>query len=162
MSPPNSNNSRAAASGVGQGPVAELRRAGDATVSFARIDRLRDSMRGKESLIDELIDLFAADLPKRLSAIAEAIDHADASALALQAHALRGGAANFGANRLDELCSMLEEIGRRGPHAEASAIFSQLRAESARVRDALLARTSQPSQTPPGAHAAQKSSGSSR
>ena len=108
-------------------------------------------MRGKESLIDELIDLFAADLPKRLSAIAEAIDHADASALALQAHALRGGAANFGADRLDELCSMLEEIGRRGPHAEASAIFSQLRAESARVRDALLALRSQPSQAgPPG------------
>ena len=115
-------------------------------VSFARIDRLRESMRGKESLIDELIDLFAADLPKRLSAIAEAIEHADPSALALQAHALRGGAANFGADRLDELCSMLEETGRRGPHAEASAIFSQLRAESARVRDALAALRSQPSQ----------------
>ncbi len=159
MSPPNSNNSRAAASGAGQGPVAESRRSGDAPVSFARIDRLRDWMRVKESLIDELIDLFAADLPKRLSAIAKAIEHPDPSALALQAHALRGGAANFGANRLDELCSMLEEIGRRGPHAEASAIFSQLRAESARVRDALLALRSQPSQAPP---AAQKSSGSSR
>ena len=68
MSPPNSNSSRAAASGAGQGPVAESRRAGGhrETVSFARIDRLRDSMRGKESLIDELIDLFVADLPKRL------------------------------------------------------------------------------------------------
>lgn len=132
-------------------------------VSFARIDRLRESMRGKESLIDELIELFAADLPKRLSAIAEAIQHADPSALALQAHALRGGAANFGADRLDELCSMLEEAGRRGTHAEASAIFSQLRAESARVRDALAALRSQPSQEgPPAAQAAQKSSGSSR
>ncbi|HTJ09438.1 MAG TPA: Hpt domain-containing protein [Candidatus Binataceae bacterium] len=128
-------------------------------VSFARIDRLRDSMRGKESLIDELIDLFAADLPKRLSAIAKAIEHDDLSALALQAHALRGGAANFGADRLDELCSMLEEIGRHGPHAEASAIFSQLRAESVRVRDALAALRSQPSQAPP---AVQKSSGNSR
>ena len=176
MSPPNSNNSRAAASAAGQGPVAESRRAGDAArgdvmvvapehrvpVSFARIDRLRDSMRGKESLIDELIDLFVADLPRRLSAIAEAIEQADPSALALQAHALRGGAANFGADRLDELCSMLEEIGRRGPQAEASAIFSQLRAESARVRTALAALRSQPSQGPPAAQAAQKSSGSSR
>jgi len=63
-------------------------------VSLSRIERLRGSLPGKDSLIDELIDLFVADLPGRLAAITQAVQHADARALLLHAHALRGGAAN--------------------------------------------------------------------
>ena len=62
---------------------------GEGTVSRARIDRLRNSMPGKDALIDELIDLFVADLPKRLGAIAHAVERADAPALALQASSAR-------------------------------------------------------------------------
>ena len=139
------------------GPVSE------GTVSRARIDRLRNSMPGKDALIDELIDLFVADLPRRLGAITQAIERADAPALALQAHALRGGAANFGAGRLDELCGKLEEIGVRGTLAQAPAMLDALERESARVRDALAALKSQHPATPPAARrGAQKSSGSSR
>jgi HPt (histidine-containing phosphotransfer) domain-containing protein len=112
---------------------------GKETVSLARIDRLRNSMPGNDALIDELVDLFVADLPKRLGAITHAVERGDAPALALQAHALRGGAANFGASRLDELCAMLEEAGARGTLAEAPAVLEEVRRESARVRDALLA-----------------------
>jgi HPt (histidine-containing phosphotransfer) domain-containing protein len=108
-------------------------------VSLARIERLRSSIPGKTALIDELIDLFVADLPRRLEAIARAVDCVDGPALALQAHALRGSAANFGARRLDELCGKLEEIGERGALAGASAMLDQLGHESAEVRDALLA-----------------------
>ena len=87
-------------------------------------------MPGKDALIDELIDLFVADLPRRLGAITQAIERADAPALALQAHALRGGAANFGAGRLDELCGKLEEIGVRGTLAEAAAMLDELSAKA--------------------------------
>jgi HPt (histidine-containing phosphotransfer) domain-containing protein len=139
------------------GPLSE------GSVSLARIDRLRYSMPGKDALVDELIDLFLADLPRRLGAITQAIERADAPALALQAHALRGGAANFGAGRLDELCGKLEEIGVRGTLAQAPAMLDALERESARVRDALLTLRSQHPATPPGARrGAQKSSGSSR
>jgi len=134
MSPANSNNSRAAA-----GPGSDEGAIGEGTVSLARIDRLRSSMPGKNSLIDELIDLFVSDLPRRLGAIAEAIERADAPALALQAHALRGSAANFGAAGLDELCGRLEEFGTRAALAQAPAMLDQLGRESAQVRDALLA-----------------------
>jgi HPt (histidine-containing phosphotransfer) domain-containing protein len=113
------------------------------TVSLARIDRLRNSMPGKDALIDELIDLFVADLPQRLGAITHAIERADAPALALQAHALRGGAADFGASGLDELCAKLEEAGARSTFAEAPAMLDEVRRESARVRDALLAAKSE-------------------
>jgi HPt (histidine-containing phosphotransfer) domain-containing protein len=124
---------------------------GEGTVSLARIDRLRNSMPGKDSLVDELIDLFVTDLPKRLNAIAQAIERTDAPALALQAHALRGGAANFGAGRLDDLCGTLEEIGVGGALAEASAMLNELRRESSQVRDALLALKSKHLATPSGA-----------
>ena len=68
----------------------------DGVVSLARIDRLRNSIPGKDYLLDELIDLFISDLPTRLNAIAQAVERADAAALALHAHTLRGSAANFG------------------------------------------------------------------
>ena len=115
----------------------------EGTVSRARIDRLRNSMPGNDALIDELIDLFVADLPKRLGAIAHAVERADAPALALQAHALRGGAANFGASRLDELCAKIEEAGVRGRFAETPAMLEEVTRESARVRDTLLTFKSQ-------------------
>ena len=110
-------------------------------------------MPGKVSLVDELIDLFVSDLPKRLNAIAQAVEHADAPGkmnLALHAHALRGSAAVFGASRLDELCGKLEEIGMGGDLAQASAMLSELRRESAQVREALLGLKSKPLATPAG------------
>jgi HPt (histidine-containing phosphotransfer) domain-containing protein len=132
MIPANSNS-------AGVRAVAAEAAAGADVISLARIDRLRRSMPGKESVVGEMIDLFVADLPARLGAIRGAIDSADARGLALQAHALRGSAANFGAARLDDLCGKLEELGAGGALAGAPAMLDALAAESARVRDALLA-----------------------
>lgn len=132
------------------GAVPSAKKVDESAVSLARIDRLRNSMPGKDALIDELIDLFVADLPERLSAITQAIDCSDGPALALQAHALRGSAANFGARRLDELCGRLEEIGASGANIEAPAILCELMRESAQVRDALLALKSKHLASPAG------------
>jgi HPt (histidine-containing phosphotransfer) domain-containing protein len=130
---------------VGESTVVE------GTVSLARIHRLRNSMPGNDSLLDELIDLFVSDLPKRLNAIAQAIERADAKAVALQAHALRGGAANFGASRLDQVCGRLEAIGVAAALAEAPPMLNELGRESAQVRDALLELKSKHLATPAGA-----------
>lgn len=129
MSQANSNSARAASEAA---PDA-------GAVSLARIERLRGSLPNGDSLVDELIDLLLSDLPKRLAAIAQAIERNDAAALALQAHALRGGAANFGASRLDELCAKLEQIGERGALGAAPTLLDELQRESAPVRGALLA-----------------------
>lgn len=110
-----------------------------AAVSMARIQRVRDSFRGGDAVLTELIDLFLADLPRRTAAIAAAIENADAAALALHAHALRGGAANFGADRLGDLCGRLEEMGRRGAFGETAPALEQLRPASESVRHALFA-----------------------
>jgi HPt (histidine-containing phosphotransfer) domain-containing protein len=136
----------------------------EGTIGLRRIERLRGSLPGKDSLIDELIDLFVSDLPGRLAAITQAIQCADAPALLLHAHGLRGGAANFGACRLDELCEKLEEIGERGVLGEAPAMLDGLERASVEVRDALLAlKSKRPAESAPAtARRAYKSSGSSR
>jgi HPt (histidine-containing phosphotransfer) domain-containing protein len=110
-----------------------------AVVDLARIDRLRASMPGKPSILAELVALFLKDLPLRLNAIGDAIARSDPAALALEAHALRGGSANFGARRLDRLCGDLEETGLRGALDAGTAIFAAVRCEATRVREALLA-----------------------
>jgi HPt (histidine-containing phosphotransfer) domain-containing protein len=155
MNPAN-NNARAksgAAPGagtIGAGKAVEITTA-EGTVSLARIDRLRHLLPGKDSLLDELIDLFVSDLPKRLNAIAQAVERVDAKALALHAHALRGGAANFGASRLDTVCGRLEAIGVAAALAEAPPMLNELGRESAQVRAVLLALKSRPLATPAGA-----------
>jgi HPt (histidine-containing phosphotransfer) domain-containing protein len=167
MNPAN-NNSRAKSGGASDASTIRARKIGASTigdgmvgesaddkctVSLARIDRLRNLLPGKEFLLDELIDLFVSDLPKRLNAITHALERADAKAVAMQAHALRGSAANFGASRLDELCGRLEEIGMRGGLAEAPTMLNELGRESVRVRDALLALKSKPLAMPAAAPA---------
>jgi HPt (histidine-containing phosphotransfer) domain-containing protein len=154
MSRANSNSARTTSDAARDEGTKEGRdegRVGEGTVSLVRIGRLRESMPGKDALIDELIELFVSDLPARLSAIAQAVERADAPALALQAHALRGGAANFGAGRLDALCGKLEEIGARGVLAQAPSMLDEIRRESARVHDALLALKSRPRASLPDA-----------
>lgn len=108
-------------------------------LDLAKIQRLRDSMPDKESLIDELIDLFLADLPGRLAAIADAVKRVDAPALALEAHALRSGSGNFGATRLDDLCGRMEQMGKSGVLDAVGAMLDELDLEAQRVHDALLA-----------------------
>ncbi len=114
------------------------------SISLARIQRLRDSLGGKDTALAELIDLFLADLPWRTAAIAAAMERADAAAVALHAHALRSGAGNFGAARLDDICGRLEQAGSCGALDEARALLAELGREGERVRRALLALKSKP------------------
>jgi HPt (histidine-containing phosphotransfer) domain-containing protein len=108
-------------------------------LDFARIDRLRSSIPGQPAILNELIALFLDDMPLRLNAIEAALLRSDAAALALEAHALRGGGANFGARRLDELCGELEETAARGALDNAAAFVKEIRDEAIRVRDVLRA-----------------------
>ncbi len=111
----------------------------NAVISLVRIQSLRDALPNNVSLVDELIDLFFADLQVRLAAIGDAVNRTDASALALQAHALRSGAGNFGALRLDDLCWQLEQMGRSGNLQGAASVAERLDHEAQKVRRALAA-----------------------
>ena len=94
-----------------------------------RIERLRVSL-GSAAIVDDLIDLFIAELPQHVDAVCEAARDGDGEAIAFAAHRLRSGSGNFGARRLDTICEQLENLGHAGAIAEARAALDRLREET--------------------------------
>lgn len=90
-----------------------------------------------EDLIREILDAFRQDAPARIAAIRGALDREDRLALAKEAHAFKGAAANVSAERLR---AQLEEIETKICHGEAStlqAMIESLEASLAEFRTAV-------------------------
>ncbi len=67
-------------------------------LDMSAIDALRDLRDdGDDDLLAELIDLFLADAPQRMSALAAAIDSKDWEGVASWAHSLKGSCGSLGA-----------------------------------------------------------------
>ncbi len=86
----------------------------ESPIDPAAIAALRELDEGRNDLLREIIDLFLAETPPRLAAIAAAVGAGDTESLWRAAHALRSGAANLGATRVVRLCDMVEKRGRAG------------------------------------------------
>lgn len=106
----------------------------DAVIDSEMVQELRDE---GDNLLSELVDMFIAEVPLELASLEEALARQDAGATRLSAHTLKGTASNFGARRMQTLAKTIEDKGRDGALDGASAILVELRAECARVRDAL-------------------------
>ena len=89
---------------------------------------------GEPDLLEELIELFLADVPPQLVALRKAVDAGDAHSVERIAHTLKGSSANIGAVRMQALCTELEEIGRSEELRAAPGLISRLEEEFGRVR----------------------------
>ena len=87
----------------------------------------------------ELIDLFVADAPGHLEALAQAALQGDAHRIASVAHRFLSATENIGARRLSELCIELERAGRLGHLERVPTLVGELGPEHQRARAALLA-----------------------
>ena len=87
----------------------------------------------------QLIDTFISDSDVRIETICEAVNSADPEAIRRTAHSLKGSASNMGATQLTQLCRNLEDLGHDGKSEGSEAIYQQINAEYAAVRDALKA-----------------------
>jgi CheY-like chemotaxis protein len=67
---------------------------------------------GASNIVEELIAIFLEDAPKRMASLRGAMDSADPSTLAHNAHALKGSCAVIGAVNMRDLCYELEKLGR--------------------------------------------------
>jgi len=92
---------------------------------------------GDKAFMAELAGTYLKDLPGRLAAIRAAAEARDPEALRQAAHALKGSSANIGAQRLQKVCLLLEDIGRSGSSEVAAALLADLDAEAAGARTAL-------------------------
>jgi two-component system sensor histidine kinase/response regulator len=107
--------------------------------AVAPIDRaaVMHRLGGDLELFADVTRLFFEDCPARVAAIKVAIDAHDADRLRMEAHALKGVAANLSAARLFEAAQTLERLGAESRLEPAEAAWRSLSAEAASVMDTL-------------------------
>jgi len=96
-----------------------------------------ENLGGDPELLKELLDYFLELAPGQLDELGAAVEAGDTAAVDLQAHAMKGGAANVGAVRVSATARELEMLAKGGGLAGAAAIFARLRAEFAALQQAL-------------------------
>lgn len=67
---------------------------------------------GAPALIQELVEIFEEDAPKRLADLSAALASSNAEDATGAAHALKGGVANLGLARLADLAQSAERLSR--------------------------------------------------
>ena len=87
---------------------------------------LLDRLMGDEELANEILGEFLEDVPRKVTALKEALDNGDAPSVQLQAHTLKGASATIGAVALQEMAHHIEVAGEAGDLAEAGSLVPQL------------------------------------
>jgi two-component system sensor histidine kinase/response regulator len=100
------------------------------------LDRLKRFGGGK--LLGEMIALFLAAAPERLTAARLGQTSGDAPAVEMAFHSLKSSAAQLGAMRLQRLSDRGERLANVGTLEEVPILVQELEEELARVRDWLI------------------------
>lgn len=93
---------------------------------------------GSEGLLEELFQLFFAEVTRHLADLHAALSRADSHSVAFIAHTIKGSAAEFGARRLVLACSDLVSMGVAGRLEGAGAMLREVEEEYELARRALL------------------------
>ena len=98
---------------------------------------------GGSKFVDELIGDFNRDTETLLLELKQSAKAGDVTAFREQLHAMRSGAANIGARRIYKMCLSWRHIGERELEMRGTDYLAKLGSEFDRVRDALMAYSSQ-------------------
>jgi PAS domain S-box-containing protein len=90
----------------------------------ARLNELRQEF--SEEMVVRLIDKFLPDTERRLVALREAVETADAAVVARAAHGLKGSFGNIGSQEAAAICSQMEQEARSGSTASADHMLERL------------------------------------
>lgn len=91
---------------------------------------------GAEFLV-ELIDVYLADTPNRLSVLRQAIEGGDTETCIREAHTLKSSSANVGALALSASAREMEAAGRAGKTATLAGEIDRFEVHFAAVKAAL-------------------------
>lgn len=106
----------------------------DASPLYETILRQMD---GDLSLMEEVIEIFLNETPKRLKKIQRALEMGDLKGLEREAHALKGSAGSLGARQLEERAKKLQSASREGHLEEARRLLEPLRHEVIKLQGQL-------------------------
>jgi CheY-like chemotaxis protein/HPt (histidine-containing phosphotransfer) domain-containing protein len=93
---------------------------------FNRSDLL-ERLGGREEMVARFIEMFNKNVAGYLELLAAAIDRKDAEQIRIQAHTIKGAAANISASRMRATAAAMESHAREGKFDEAAVLFSQLK-----------------------------------
>jgi HPt (histidine-containing phosphotransfer) domain-containing protein len=111
---------------------------GDTVLDPAVVEQLRAlSQAGGSGLLDRLQASFARDTPVRLAALRSAVADRDATAVAFNAHTLKGSAANLGARHVVEICKQIEDLPALTDAGTFERLLAELEREAALAQSAL-------------------------
>jgi CheY-like chemotaxis protein len=122
--------------------IAAVERAGKAaddpkteapTGNVVDMKAIMNRLDGDEALVKELAKLFLGDCPRLMSDVKDALAREDSGALEASAHALKGAAANFGAELAVRVAFALETIGREGNLSRANETYQALELQIQRL-----------------------------
>lgn len=91
--------------------------------------RFLDSMSGKQPFLKRMFTVFVSQEPKRIQDIKNALDTQDIEQLRHLAHALKGGAATMGVERVRDCCLLLENASKANDMNAARDHLTLLEAE---------------------------------
>jgi histidine phosphotransfer protein HptB len=102
-------------------------------------DALWNRVHGDVTLLRELVDLFAAEVPGMLARIEKAIKHGLPSDLEKASHKIKGSMLQFSAHAAANIALKLEESGKIGSMAGTGNLLQKLRQEISELQQTLRA-----------------------
>lgn len=88
-----------------------------------------ESMAGKQPFLKRMFTVFISQEPKRIQEIKDALRSRDVERLRHLAHALKGGAATMGVQRVRDCCLALENASREQDLKTARTLIPDLESE---------------------------------
>jgi CheY-like chemotaxis protein/HPt (histidine-containing phosphotransfer) domain-containing protein len=108
----------------------------DALPVFDRAGMLKRLM-DDEDLVDAILEGFLAETPRLMQKLEELVAKQDATQAGRQAHAIKGAAANVGAERLRKLALEMEKAGASGEVEKLRALMGELEAQFLQLKNAI-------------------------
>ncbi len=85
-----------------------------------------DRLMGDEDLANEIFAEFLEDVPRKFTALKEALGKGDAHSVQIEAHTLKGASANVGALALQDIAYQIELAGKEEDMSKAGSFIPEL------------------------------------
>jgi two-component system, sensor histidine kinase and response regulator len=103
----------------------------------AVVARLRSLAGGDPGFVSKFVNLFVEEMAAQLETLETAVAGGDVDAARRIVHGLRGACSNFGADRMEAICALLDERAQAGTLTDAAADVQALIEEYHRLRGVL-------------------------
>ena len=88
---------------------------------------------GQPDVLQEVLNLFLDEVPKKISALQSAVASGDATTVQRAAHSLKGSSGNIGARAMYDVCRQLDDRARSEELARLQPLVDTLSAEYGKV-----------------------------